>query len=351
MSRFRISIVSLVLLSLAVLAGCSPAGSAESGAKKVATFEGGDVTQGELQRQVEAAVQQSGGGAGLQGGVEPGSEQFKQIASSIMPQVVGSEISFAYARENNITVSDRELQEEIQRTKQQIASQAQSQGQGQNVSPEEAYRRALEQAGLTEDEARSLIREQLLLQKVQEQVVGSVEISDEEARKFYEENKEQSFTQPKQVCVGRILFATDQQEKAQEVKQRLESGDADFAKMAEENSQDPQSAENGGDLGCVPLQQFPEKVSEALSDAEEGDLVGPVETEFGYDLFRVNNVNPEQTEPYEEVSSQIKSQLSQQKQSEEFQNWLQEQREQRNVEYLSGYEPQQSGGGGQPSGQ
>jgi len=345
LNRFRISIISFVVLSLVVLAGCSPAGSAGSGARKIATFDGGDVTQSELQRQVEAAAQQSGSRAGLQGGIEPGTEQYKQIAKSIMPQVVGNEIALAYAEQNGITVSDKALQERIQQTKQQIASQSQSRGQGQNVSPEEAYQRALQQAGLTEEEARSLIRRQLLLQKVQEQVVGNVEISDEEARKYYEQNKEQRFTQPKQVCVGRILFTPDQEKKSQEIKKKIESGDADFAKMAKKYSQDPQSAEKGGDVGCVPLQQFPEKLNEAVSDAEKGDLVGPVKTEFGYEIVRVKDVKPKQSTPYEEVSSQIKSQLSQQKQSEEFQKWLQNEREQRNVEYLAGYEPQQSGGG------
>ncbi len=75
-------------------------------------------------------------------------------------------------------------------------------------------------------------------------------LRDEEIQKYYEQNKEAQFTTPEQRCVRHILFNKDQKEKAEDVKQQLENG-GDFAELAKEYSQDPGSAEKGGDLGCL----------------------------------------------------------------------------------------------------
>ena len=78
---------------------------------------------------------------------------------------------------------------------------------------------------------------------------------------------------------------------------------------------------------------------EAAFAAEQGEIVGPVETEFGYHILEVTDVKSEQTRSLQEVESQIRSQLAAEKQSEEFNKWIEEQKKERNVKYLKGYEP------------
>jgi peptidyl-prolyl cis-trans isomerase C len=320
----------LVVVLLVVVAACSPAepvANVESPSKKVAIFEGGEVTLGELQE----FAQQSGAGE-----LSPESPQYEAIVAQLMPQLVEIEIAEAYAQEQGITVSEGEVNEEIEVLKDQIAQQAQA--QGQEVDREEAFEGALQQAGITETQLRQQLREQLPVQEVQERVTGGAGPSQEEVERFYEENKAAQFTSPETRCARHILFNKDQREQAEEVKGRLQDG-GDFAQLAQEFSQDPGSAENGGDLGCLGRGETVPDFEEAVFGAEQGEIVGPVETEFGYHLIEVTDIREEATQPLSEVEAQIRDQLTTEAQTEEFTAWLQRQKEQRNVKYLPGYKP------------
>lgn len=317
-----------------VLAGCQPAdttANSDSGAKKVATFEGGEVTEGELQE----FAQQSGLGE-----LDPDSPEYETAVQQVMPQLVGIEIAKTYAQEEGITVSDADVDKEIENVKRQVGEQARS--SGQDVSDQEAFDQALEQNQISEDELRQTLRENLPVQKVQERVAGNAEPSQEEVQAFYDENKDAQFTQPAQRCMRHILFNKDQQQKAEEVKTQLQNG-GDFAELARENSQDPGSAENGGDLGCLGKGETVPPFEEAAFAADQGEVVGPVETEFGYHLIEVTDIREEQTQPLDEVETQITAQLAATQQEEEFTKWLEDQKQQRNVKYLPGYKPASQG--------
>jgi len=322
--------VPLLLVAAMMALSCEPAepvANLESEAKKVAVFEGGEVTLGEVQ---EFAVQ-----SGL-GELSPSSPQYEAAIQQIMPQLVQIEIANAYADEHDITVSEEEVSREIETIKDQVAQQAQA--QGQNVGREEVFRQALQQAGITEEQLREQMGTQLLLQKVQERVAGNVGPTQEEIERFYEENEELQFTTPEQRCARHILFSKDQKEKAEEVKGQLENG-ADFAELAKEHSQDPGSAEQGGDLGCLGQGETVANFDEALFNAKEDEIAGPVETEFGYHIIEVTDIRPKSTRSLEEVEAQIREQLTTDKQAEEFNSWVQQQEKQRNVKYLPGYKP------------
>src|SRR5215203_3840058 len=321
-----------VLLGVALLValGCEPAeptANVDSQAKKIATFEGGDVTQGEL----DEFAKQSGFGD-----LSKDDPQYQAAIQQIMPQLVGIEITKAYAQEHDITVSDKEVDQEIEKIKEQVGDQARS--SGQDLSDQKAYEQALKQNNITEEELRQDIRENLPVQKVQAKVSDDVEPTDEEIQKYYEKNKEAQFTTPEKVCVSHILFAKDQKEKAEDVKKQLEDG-GDFAKLAKQYSQDPGSAEKGGDLGCLGKDETVPTFEEAAFGADEGEIVGPVKTQFGYHLLEVTEKKPQQTRPLSEVEPQIRSQLSSAQQSEAFSKWLDEQRKKRDVQYLEGYKP------------
>ena len=315
---------------LFVALGCNaaePEANTDSQAKKIATFEGGSVTQGEL----DEFAKQSGFGE-----LSPDDPQYKAAIQQIMPQLVGVEIAKAYASEHNITASDQEVDQELEKIKKQVGEQARS--SGQDVSNQEAYEQALKQNNITEEELRDDIRETLPVQKVQDEVSKDAQPTDEEIQKYYEQNKEAQFTTPEQVCVSHILFAKDQKQKAEDVKKQLEDG-GDFAKLAKQYSQDPGSAAKGGDLGCLGKGETVPPFEEAAFAAKEGEIVGPVKTQFGYHLLEVTDKKPKQTRPLSEVESQISSQLASEEQAKAFSKWLEEQKKKRDVQYLEGYKP------------
>ena len=333
-------VASLAVLASLALSACGaapPGAEVDSGAKKVVTYEGGEITEGEV---VEGVERLSAGSAAQTGQpapeVDPGSPEFDAAKVQVVPQLLAQNLSLSYAEENDITVSDEEVQAEIENTKQAVAEQAQQ--QGQEGDPEQLFQDALRQFGFTEESFRQEVQTGLTVQKVQEEVTGGADPTEEEVRAYYDENKETQFSRPEQRCIRHILFNKDQEDLANDVKGEIEDG-GDFAALAAEHSQDPSNKEQGGDLGCVPKGQFVPEFDDAAFGAEEGELLGPVETEFGFHLIEVTEIQPGGETPFEEVAPDIEDQIKSQQQAGEFQAWVDGELKERNVKYLPGYDP------------
>ena len=107
-----------------------------------------------------------------------------------------------------------------------------------------------------------------------------------------------------------ILLATE--EEAQEVIALLDDG-GDFAELAMEYSTGP-TGPDGGDLGCSDPAGFVTEFAEAITDAEIGTIIGPVQTEFGFHVITVTGTE-EQTigapDPQQLVSNTLLSAISQ----------------------------------------
>src|SRR5215208_162823 len=104
----------LVVVAIFFVVGCNPAepvANVDSQARKVVTFEGGDVTQGELD---EFAKQR-----GLDTSMPKDDPQYKATVQQFFKQKTAYEIAKAYAQEHNITVSDEEVDQEIAKIKEQ----------------------------------------------------------------------------------------------------------------------------------------------------------------------------------------------------------------------------------------
>jgi peptidyl-prolyl cis-trans isomerase C len=338
----RLALVcGFAVLGLFLLWGCAPASPAsqvESGARKVVTFDGGQVTEGEVIEGVQRlnTAQSAATGQQPKGDIEPGSPQFEAAKRQVVPQLVAFNLAKAYAKENGIEVSEQEVEDEIATVRDEVAQQAEAAGQGGD--PEEVFQEALSQFGYTEAAFREEVRTSLLVRKVQEDVVGDVGPTEEEVQDFYDENKATQFTIPERRCIRHILFTEDEEDTADEVQQELEDG-GDFTELAEEYSKDPGTKDRGGELGCQPEGGFVPEFDEAAFGAEEGDIVGPVETDFGFHIIEVTDIQEEEETPLEEAAPEIEERLSEQDQASEFDAWIQSQLEERNVEYLPGYDP------------
>ena len=340
-------VASAAVLATFLVSGCGAAPTGEelgSGAKKVVTYEGGEVTEGEVVEGVERLSAQSAASTGQPvPEVKPGSPEFDAAKAQVVPQLLTQDLALSYAEENDITVSDEEIQAEVDTTKQSVAEQAKQ--AGQEGDPDKLFQEALKQFGFTEESFREEIRTGLTVQKVQEEVAGGDGPTEKELRAYYDENKETQFTNQEQRCTRHILFNKDGQELAKDVKGELEDG-GDFAALAKEHSQDPSNKDQGGDLGCnaeinpqTGQPFFVPEFTEAAFGAKEGEVVGPVETEFGYHLIEVTDIKPEGETPFEEVAPQIEEQIKAEQQAGEFQAWVQGQLKERNVKYLPGYDP------------
>ncbi len=102
---------------------------------------------------------------------------------------------------------------------------------------------------------------------------------------------------PEYLCSNHILLDTEAE--AETALDRYSSGE-EFAELAVELSTGP-SGPDGGDLGCVISGQFVSEFEEAAFAAEAGDVIGPIETEFGFHLIEIESVGPATSEFHPDV--------------------------------------------------
>lgn len=143
--------------------------------------------------------------------------------------------------------------------------------------------------------------------------IEGIAVSEEEEKAFYETNKAQ-FVQGPQVCAKHILV--DSEELAKQVAGEIAEGKS-FEDAAKEYSTCP-SKERGGDLGFFSRGQMVPEFEKAAFEGELHTVLGPVKTQFGYHLIRVEDKKEGSEMPFEQVQSQIHQQLIQEKQREAY---------------------------------
>ena len=153
-------------------------------------------------------------------------------------------------------------------------------------------------------------RKDILAQLAINSVLKDITVTDEEMQAFYKENP-QHFEKGETVHAKHILV--DSEEKAQDIMNKITAGDIYFEDAAKEFSSCPSNAQ-GGDLGEFGKgQMVPE-----FDQAEVGKVVGPVKTQFGYHLIKVEDKKDASVTPFDEVKEQIRANLLQQKQNQAY---------------------------------
>lgn len=149
-------------------------------------------------------------------------------------------------------------------------------------------------------------------------LAGKDEVTDEEAKRYYEEHKEE-FQLGERVRVRHIVVKT--LEEAQEIKKRLERGE-DFAELARKYSISP-AAKWGGDLGYIQRGQVGKEFEKAaFSLKKPGDISDIVKTTFGYHIIKLEDRKPPQQLSFEEVKDKIKSRLKEEKRNKILEEYL-----------------------------
>jgi peptidyl-prolyl cis-trans isomerase D len=134
------------------------------------------------------------------------------------------------------------------------------------------------------------------------------DVSEAALREYYEENKAR-YTQAGRRRARHILFAAGNDDAAAEANarrayERAAAGE-DFAALARELSEDPGSKESGGDLGEAERADFVGPFADAVWSMKPGEIRGPVKTEFGWHVIKLESASPEVTKSFEEVRAEL----------------------------------------------
>lgn len=157
-------------------------------------------------------------------------------------------------------------------------------------------------------------KKDILAQLAMNKTLKDITVTEEDCKKFYEENP-QHFTKGATVTAKHILV--NEEEECNAILESIVKGQKEFEAAAAEFSTCP-SGKQGGSLGEFGKGQMVPEFEEAAFAAEIGHVVGPVKTQFGYHLIKVEAKNEASVVAYEEVAERIRTNLLQQKQNEAY---------------------------------
>jgi len=172
-------------------------------------------------------------------------------------------------------------------------------------------------------------------------LLGQVAVTPDEVKAQYA-NAAKAYTQEEQRDAAHILVAvkpdaTDAEkatakQRAEDLAAQAKASPAKFAELARQHSQDPGSAPQGGELGSNPRGTMVKSFDDAVFAMKVGEIAGPVQSEFGWHVIKLNNIAAAKTRPFDEVKAQIETDLKRQKiaqkfaaAADEFQNLVYEQ--------------------------
>jgi peptidyl-prolyl cis-trans isomerase D len=159
-------------------------------------------------------------------------------------------------------------------------------------------------------------------------LAAQVSVDAGEVRKQYDDNAKQ-YSTPEERQASHILIAvkpdaTDADKaaaraKADALAAQAKRNPAQFAELAKQSSEDPGSAGQGGDLGFFARDgSMVKPFEDAVFSAKQGDIVGPVQTDFGWHVIKVQAVKAAKTQSFDEVKAQIEQDLKRQKATRKF---------------------------------
>jgi parvulin-like peptidyl-prolyl isomerase len=156
-------------------------------------------------------------------------------------------------------------------------------------------------------------RRQVLIEElIRRKVLAQARVSDEEARKRYENSKPLFSTE----SVGTSHIMVKTQAEAEAILKELQAG-TDFAELAKAKSQDTGSAEKGGDLGPLRRGQTVPEFEEEAFRLKDGELSAVIQTQYGFHILR-GGPHATVVQPFDEVKDRIRQMLLQEKQRETF---------------------------------
>lgn len=277
----------------------------------IARVNGETIGKAEFEKAVKTVEEQSGSTVPA--------DQRDRVYRNILDQIIGYKLLLQETRTRNVMVPAAEIDARI----------AQIQGQ---FPSEEAFKQTLEQQKVTVEQLRADARSEMVVTKMlQSEVEAKVSVKSEQVADFYQKNPDK-FVQDERVRASHILTSVPQsadaaakqaaKAKAEGILKDVKAG-KDFAALAKQYSQDPGSAQNGGDLNyfgrgqMVP--QFDQAVFAMTAPGQTSDLV---ETQFGYHIIKLTEKQPSRTVALDEVRPQIQQYLENQARQEATQKFV-----------------------------
>lgn len=233
------------------------------------------------------------------------------------------------------------------------------------VGSKEKFNEVLKQNGISAEQFKKDLVEEVKMKKLVDSL-SKINITEADAKKFYNENLSK-FKYPDKVRASHILISANPEEltekmasdpankglskeeikakvdkeialkleKATKLLAEVKKDQKSFAKVAKENSEDTQSAKQGGDLGFFGQQEMVEPFAKAAFAMKPNTISAIVKSPYGYHIILVTDRKQAGQEPFEKVKSEITNYMTSQAQVKVLENLINSLKKQAKIEYVN----------------
>jgi foldase protein PrsA len=308
-----VRILSLALVGVLVLAMTA----ACSNKDVIAIVNGKSISKSEIDTQLaqlKTSYPQLFSGA-------DGKQRESEFRTRLLDNSINQVLVEQEATKQGITVSDADIQKEVDALKKRFPTDA-------------AFQDALKKNNMTVDKLKEQEKVTLLTQRLMEKVSKGGAVTDAAMKDYFKQNPDM-FTDKAAVHAKHILFDEKDKATAEKVLAQLKTG-GDFAALAKQYSKDPGSAAKGGDLGWPSVAYVPEFQKAIDTGAVNKLIPNLIHTTYGWHIIFVIEKRKETVKTFDAVKDQIKQILLSRQQSESFQKLLDELKKKAKIEYPNG---------------
>ena len=349
-------------LLAAFLLAAGAIGRAEIFEQILVKVNGEIFTKSELEQRQVAVLRQKGQPIDLKSATADA--QLRKALDEITPQlivdVVDEMLLLQRGKELGYRISDEQFKSIVENIKKE-----------NKIETEEQFQTALKSENMTMADLRRNLERQMIFQRVQQnEVMGKIGVTEDEARSYYDAHLNE-FTSAPSVTLREILVsvpkdpkginvAADEaaQAKATELRKRVISGGESFEKLASEVSESPSKA-NSGLIGPLKLGDISPELRKVIDAMKPGDVTDVIRTTRGYQILKLETKTQAETLPFEQAHQQIGERVFTDKRRVEYQKYLDKLRAQAIIEwknedirraFLEGLKQQAGGVSGDGSG-
>jgi len=243
---------------------------------------------------------------------QPDGDELLGFTREVFDTAVDELVLLERAREKKLTIDDAMLDDAVKNLRKE-----------NELEDDEAFEAALASAGLTEQALRDRYQHNMILQRAVQSEIKPTEITEEEVRQRYEEDKDQYGT-PEKVELEQVFFsvATNGSDRFQV--QRLAVGLVERVRTGNDlRAEATLAGAEIQELGEIPVADLRPVVQEALEPLGETGLSDPVDTAGGFLVIQLIRRIPAGFQPFDEVKESIRRQLSQQAYKDQTQGMVQ----------------------------
>lgn len=253
-----------------------------------------------------------------------------KLRRTILDRLVEKKLVDQKVKELGIKVGDDEIRQAIEDVKKQ-----------NNMPDQQALVAALAQQGISFDQYRSQLQEQLeKLRLVSQEVRAKIQVGEREMRDFYDANPSR-FSEEETFKARHIFFRIDEKAPADELKKTMSNvlmvlaeakSEKDFAELAKKYSEDPAAKKDGGNLGQFKKGDMLPELENVITAMKPGEISELVKTPAGLHIIKLEERSKGKLKTFESVKAEIEDILYRKKSEERFAVWAKELRSKASIE-------------------